>query len=118
MSKATGKKQKKDCISVLFGASASGSEKPPLYREVCKFQVLQEHLCTVNTGRNLLQQLQSLQLFAVTFEENVTRFMDRKLSAKGHHVAFVVDDCSTRGAIQNLQTIKIVFLPPNTTAVS
>lgn len=54
---------------------------------------------------------------AALFEEYV-RHLDRKFAAAGRSVLFVVDNCPAHGDIQNLQAIRLVFLPPNTTSLS
>ncbi|XP_064474064.1 tigger transposable element-derived protein 4-like [Ornithodoros turicata] len=117
-SKATGKKQKKDRISVLFGANASGSEKLPLliigkYAKPRCFK----NARLPSTNEVIYRSNTKAWVTSALFEEYV-RVMDRKFSAKGRRVVFVVDNCSAHGAIQNLQAIRIVFLPPNTTAIS
>ncbi|XP_064464294.1 uncharacterized protein LOC135375542 [Ornithodoros turicata] len=66
------------------------------------------HACRSNTKARVTSAL----------IEQYIRVMDRKFSAKGRCVVFTVNNCSTHGAIQNLQAIRIVFLPPNTTSIS
>ncbi|KAK8782073.1 hypothetical protein V5799_016583 [Amblyomma americanum] len=54
---------------------------------------------------------------AALFEEYV-RHLDRKFAAAGRKVVFVVDNCPAHADIQNLTAVRLVFQPPNVTAVS
>ena len=51
------------------------------------------------------------------FEERV-RELDRKFSSEGRSVALVIDNCSAHPHIENLKSIKLFFLPPNTTSIT
>ena len=42
--------------------------------------------------------------------------MDKKFVSKGKKVALVVDNCPAHPQIENLISIKLFFLPPNTTS--
>ena len=47
--------------------------------------------------------------------EKWVREQDRKFVLVGHKVALVIDNCTTHPNIENLKSITIYFLPPNTT---
>ena len=49
------------------------------------------------------------------FEEWV-RGMDKKFSSEGIKVASVIDNCPAYPQIENLKSIKLIFLPLNTTS--
>ena len=51
----------------------------------------------------------------VLFEEWV-REMDMKCVSEGRKVALVINNCPARPQIVNLKSIKLFFLPPNTTS--
>lgn len=53
----------------------------------------------------------------VLFEEYV-RFLDRRFAAKKRKVLVVLDNVSSHVEVTNLTAIKLVFLAPNTTALS
>lgn len=54
---------------------------------------------------------------AAIFEEYMWQ-LDRKFEATGRSVLFFIDNCPSRGDIQNLQAIKLEFLPPYMTLLS
>jgi len=49
------------------------------------------------------------------FEEWV-RELDRKFVREGRKIAHIVDNCPAHPHIEGLDTIQLVFLPPNTTS--
>ena len=49
------------------------------------------------------------------FEEWV-RELDRKFVREGRKIALIVDNCPAHPHIEGLDTIQLVFLPPNTTS--
>ena len=51
----------------------------------------------------------------ILFEEWV-RELERKFASEGRNVALVIDNCPGHPQIENLKTIKLFFLPPNTTS--
>ena len=51
----------------------------------------------------------------VLFEEWV-RERDKKFVSEGKKVALVIDSCPAHPQIENLKSIKLFFLPPNTTS--
>ena len=53
----------------------------------------------------------------ILFEEWV-RELDRKFLSEGRNVAIVIDNFPAHPYIENLKTIKLFFLPPNTTSIT
>ena len=51
------------------------------------------------------------------FEEWV-RELDRKFASEGRSTALVIDNCPAHPHIENLKSIKLFFLPPNTTSAT
>ena len=51
------------------------------------------------------------------FEEWV-RELDRKFASEGRSIALVIDNCPAHPHIENLKSIKLFFLPPNTTSAT
>ena len=44
------------------------------------------------------------------------RELDRKFASEGRSIASVIDNCPAHSHIENLKSIKLFFLPPNTTS--
>ena len=51
------------------------------------------------------------------FEEWV-RELDQKFASEGRSIALVIDKCPAHPHIENLKSIKLLFLPPNTTSAT
>ena len=51
------------------------------------------------------------------FEEWV-RELDRKFASEGRSIALVIDNCPAQPHIEHLKSIKLFFLPPNTTSAT
>ena len=56
-----------------------------------------------------------LRTDGVLFEEWVQE-LDQKFSPKGRSLALVINNCPTHPHIEDLKSIKLFFLPPNTTS--
>ena len=52
---------------------------------------------------------------SILFEEWV-REIDRRFTAKGKKIALVIDNCPAHLSIDNLVSVDLIFLPPNTTS--
>lgn len=114
----SGRKQPKERISILFGANMSGNDKLPLL----VIGRAGKPRCFKNARlppRDVVMYRHNKKAWmtAAIFEEYV-RFLDRKFASKGRKVLFVIDNCPAHGDIRNLEAVKIVFLPANTTAIS
>ena len=51
------------------------------------------------------------------FEEWVQK-LDRKFASEGRSIALVIENCPAHTHIENLKSIKLFFLPPNTTSAT
>ena len=52
---------------------------------------------------------------SVLFEEWI-REMDAKFTKEKKKVALIIDNCPAHSTIDNLKSIELIFLPPNTTS--
>ena len=52
---------------------------------------------------------------SVLFEEWI-REMDTKFTKEKKKVALIIDNCPAHPTIDNLKSIEVIFLPPNTTS--
>ena len=43
-------------------------------------------------------------------------YLNKKMQQQKRKIALVVDNCTAHAQPQNLQNVKLIFLPPNTTA--
>lgn len=113
-----GRKQNKDRITVLFGANMCDEHKLPLL-VVGKTE---KPRCFKNARLppkdDLIYKNNKKAWMTAAILEEYVRQLDRKFAAAGRNVLFVIDNCPAHGDIQNLQAIKLVFLPPNTTSLS
>ncbi|XP_064465874.1 tigger transposable element-derived protein 4-like [Ornithodoros turicata] len=50
------------------------------------------------------------------FEEYV-RLLDRRFTVKGRKIVIVMDNASSHTQLENLTSVELAFLPPNTTAI-
>ncbi|XP_037501946.1 tigger transposable element-derived protein 4-like [Rhipicephalus sanguineus] len=111
----SGAKQRKDGITILFGANATGDEKLPLL-------IIGKSLnpgCFRNARlpRDVTYRAnKTAWMTAALFEEHV-RALDRKMAKDGWKVLFVVDNCPGHGKIDNLAAVTLEFLPANVTSV-
>ena len=93
-------------------ANAVGSKLPMLVIEKAKtprcFKNVKFLLCRYRNQ-------QKGWIDGVLFEEYV-RKMDKKFVSEGRKVALVIDNCPAHPQIENLKSIRLFFLPPNTTS--
>ena len=109
----TGGKKSKERVPVLVCANMSGSEKLPLLT-IGKFKkprcfrgvtCLPAHY-EANT---------SAWMNSAVFEEWLQKW-DAKLTSSKRKIALVLDNCTAHPRVQSLQSIELIFLPPNTTS--
>lgn len=55
-------------------------------------------------------------IVADIFEKEV-RSWDEELTKKGRKIVLLLDNCNAHPHVQGLKSIRLVFLPPNTTSV-
>lgn len=110
----TGGKHSKERVTVMVGANADGTEKLPLlvigkaknprcFKGVKNLPVWYSS----NTKAWITQSL---------FEDYLRR-LDRMFERQKRQVVIFVDNCGAHGAVNNLQAVRLEFLPPNTTSV-
>lgn len=114
--KCTGGKHAKNRISVAFGVNMTGSEKLPLmvigrYGNPRCFKGAR--LPSGVVYKNNKKAWMTAQLF-----EEYVRQLDRRFAAQQRNVLIVLDNASAHVDLGNLAAIKLLFLPPNTTALA
>ena len=63
----------------------------------------------------VLIELNASWMTAELFEERV-RQLDRKFSAANRNIVLITDNCTTDLHVEQLNSIELIFLPPNTTS--
>ena len=63
----------------------------------------------------VLIELKASWMTAELFEERV-RQLDRKFSAANRNIVLITDNCTTDLHVEQLNSIELIFLPPNTTS--
>lgn len=112
--KCVGGKHSKERITVLVCANMTGSEKRKL--------LVVGHSRTPRCFKNCNQlpvsyaSNKSAWMTSVLFE-NELRQWDKELKNKNRNFLLMVDNCPAHPHIENLKFIKLVFLPPCTTAI-
>ena len=111
----SGAKQRKDRITILFGANATGDEKLPLL--IIGKSPNPRCFRNARLPRDVTYRAnKTAWMTAALFEEHV-RALDRKMAKDGRKVLFVVDNCPGHGKIDNLAAVRLEFLPANMTSV-
>ena len=110
--KCHGGKQSKVRITVLCGANAVG-DKLPLFiigksKQPRCFKGVRNLPCRY---RHQKKSWMDAELFTEWLQE-----FDRTISADGRKVALLVDNCPAHPHVDGLQSVTLVFLPPNTTS--
>lgn len=112
--KCSGGKQSKDRITVWVCANMTGTEK----RELTIIGKSKNPRCLKNCGQLPVNYVSNKRAW-VTSEifEKLLREWDAELRRKCRKIILIVDNCPAHPHVRNLQFIKLVFLPPNVTAV-
>ena len=110
--KCPGGKLSKDKLTVLVTASMAGEKLPPLvigksanprcFKNVKKLPLPYEH----NT---------KAWMTSTIFEKWVKK-LDLQMRKRERKIALVLDNCTAHPSVSSLTNVKLVFLPPNTTA--
>ena len=110
--KCAGGKLSKDRLTVLVTASMAGEKLPPLvigksanprcFKNVKKLPLPYEH----NT---------KAWMTSTIFEKWVKK-LDLQMRKRERKIALVLDNCTAHPSVSGLTNVKLVFLPPNTTA--
>lgn len=114
--KCSGGKHAKNRISVAFGVNMTGSEKLPLM-VIGKYGKPRCFKGARLPSGVVYKHNKKAWMTAQLFEEYV-RQLDRRFAAKKRSILIVLDNASSHVDVGNLSAIKLLFLPPNTTALA
>ena len=111
--KCHGGKLSKERITLVVGANMDGTEKLPLLA-IGKFAKLQ---CFkgVQILPILYEANRKAWIVSDLFQQWIKK-LDAKFHRQGRQVILFVDNCPAHPMVESLQSIKVVFLPPNTTS--
>lgn len=110
----TGGKNSKERVSLLIGANADGSEKLPLLmigksaKPRCFNNVKSLPLKYVSNRKSWMTS---------TIWEDYLLNLDKKFKEENRSVVFIADNCPSHTNVTGLKSIKLIFLPPNITAI-
>ncbi|XP_037572329.1 tigger transposable element-derived protein 4 [Dermacentor silvarum] len=109
----TGGKRSKERVTVLLAANMTGTERLPLLviGKALKLRCFYNNKHLPVEYRANRKAWMTSKIFRTWLQD-----LDRRFSAKKRKVLLVVDNCSAHCNISNLEAIRLVFLPPNTTA--
>ena len=111
----TGGKRSKERVTVLPCANMSGTEKLPLL-VIGKFA---KPRCFTGMNMSRLPTQYKDQKRAWMDGELFTAWLkklDAKMTIRKRSIALIIDNCRAHPQVQGLKSIKIIFLPPNTTS--
>lgn len=112
--KCCGGKQSKERITLLVGGNMDGSEK----KKMLVIGKSKMPRCFKNV-KSLPVDYKGNKKAWMTSEmfERILRDWDSSLKKEKRKILLLVDNCPAHPNVQNLSSIKLVFLPPNTTSV-
>ena len=110
-----GGKRSKDRITILPCANMSGNSKLPLltigkFAKPRCFNGVPKHRIPTEYTHQRRAWMDSI-LFSSWLAK-----IDNKMTREGRRIALVVDNCRAHKKTPNLKSIKLIYLPPNTTA--
>ncbi|XP_072141606.1 tigger transposable element-derived protein 4-like [Dermacentor andersoni] len=111
----SGAKQRKDRVTILFGANSTGDEKLPLL--VIGKSLNPRCFRNARLPRDATYRANKTAWMTAALFEEYVRALDRKMARDGRKVLFVVDNCPGHGKINNLEAVTLEFLPANMTSV-
>lgn len=108
-----GGQKSKQRVTVLFCCNADGSEKMPL-TVIGKYQ---KPRCFKAAGRLpcIYRANKKAWMTSALFVEFVT-YLDRKMSCQNRKIVLLMDQCAAHPKQMTLQSVNVVFLPPNATS--
>jgi hypothetical protein len=112
--KCVGGKLSKERITALVCANAAGTEK----KKLLVIGKSKNPRCFKNV-KNLPVRYSANKKSWMTsslFEAEL-RSWDRELQTRKRKIILLVDNCPSHPVLQNLENIKLVFIPPNTTSI-
>lgn len=110
----SGGKKSKQRVTVLLGANMDGSEKlkPLVIGKTAKPR------CFKNVkSLSVSYEANSKSWMTSNVWEKTLKEFDKKFHATNRKVAFVVDNCTAHTEVRNLQSVELVYMPPNATSV-
>lgn len=112
--KCIGGKQSKKRITILLCANMNGSEK----RKLLVIGKAMKPRCFKNVSRLPVKYKSNRKswMTSIIFEEEMTDW-DRELQRSNRKILLLVDNCPAHPKLENLKNIRLVFLPPNVTAI-
>ena len=108
-----GGKKSKERLTVLVAANMSGTQKLPLL--VIGKSKSPRCFREVNTPPTEYTNNKKAWMTGAIFTEWLQK-LDRIFTMQGRRVVMVVDNCTAHPHLTTLKSIKLVFLPPNTTS--
>ena len=109
----SGGKLSKERITVLVGGNMSGNQKLPLLT----IGHSANPRCFKNVKKLPLEYLANKKAWMTSaIFENWVRKLDTRFLLEGRSVVLIVDNCPAHPEVENLKSIKLKFLPPNTTS--
>lgn len=111
----SGVKQRKDRVTVLFGANATGEEKLPLL--IIGKALKPRCFRNARLPNGVIYRANRAAWMTATLFEEYVRAIDNKMAKKNRKVLFIVDNCPGQGKIENLEAVTVEFLPANMTSV-
>ncbi|XP_069134649.1 tigger transposable element-derived protein 6-like [Argopecten irradians] len=110
-----GGKQSKERLTAMVCSNMSGSDKLPLL----VIGKSQNPRCfkNIKTLPTLYRANKKAWMTSELFIEWLRKFDDR-MSRKKKSVVMIIDNCPAHPTVKNLKSVKLVFLPPNTTSVT
>ena len=113
--KCHGGKQSKDRLTALVCANMSGTDKLPMF----VIGKSQNAPCFKNV-KSLPTEYVANKKAWMTSEifTNWLHQIDKKMIKKKRSIVMIVDNCPAHPHVKGLKSMKLVFLPPNTTSVT
>ncbi|XP_060579865.1 tigger transposable element-derived protein 4-like [Ruditapes philippinarum] len=110
-----GGKMSKDRLTVMVCANMTGSEKVPLF-----VTGKSKNPCCFKNLKTMPIEYDANKKACVTSEifTNWVKKFDRRILAQSRRVLLIVDNCPAHPEIAGLRSVKLVFLPPNTTSLT
>ena len=111
--KVKGGKQSKDRITVLVGGNAAGDKLPLLAIGRSKSQ---RCFPKDQSKLPLVYKNNKQSWMTTTIFEEWVRSLNQSMVEQDHVVALVLDNCTAHPQVTDLDNLKMIFLPPNTTS--
>jgi hypothetical protein len=108
-----GGKASKQRITVLLCSNMDGTDKRPLY----VIGKSSKPRCFYGVQRLPVDYVSNKKAWMVSsLFESYVRQLDKAITSQKRNIVLIIDNCPAHPSIDNLRSIKIVYLPPNTTS--